>query len=71
MSRAAFACFRALTRFGDLPLRAKLLRVTFFPYFLARAALGKDKAPPGAPRACAAALASVEATQTLMRRRAQ
>jgi hypothetical protein len=48
MSSVAFTCFRALTRFGDLPLGAKLLRVTCFPYFLAKAAFSKDDTPPGA-----------------------
>jgi hypothetical protein len=47
-SRVAFSCFRALTRFGDLPLGSKLLRITCFPYFLARAAFAKDDTPPGA-----------------------
>lgn len=51
MSRVAFSCFRALTHFGDLPLGAKLLRVTCFPYFLAKAAFGKEDTPPGAPGA--------------------
>ena len=49
-SRVAFSLFRAVTRFGDLPLGAKLLRITCFPYFIAKAAFAKDDTPAGAWR---------------------
>ena len=53
-SRVAFSCFRAVTAFGDLPLGQKALRIAFFPYFLAKAALSKSQPPVGArPRRAA------------------
>ncbi len=47
MSGAAFAVFRGLTSFGDLPASGKALRVLCFPYFLAKALFAAPP-PPGA-----------------------
>ncbi len=46
MSGAAFTVFRALTRFGDLPLSAKALRVVCFPFFIVKAAVDAATAKP-------------------------